>query len=55
MANVKSELRDGGKSIFVLHAGTKVYVEEVTGKWKKVQLTDGTEGWIASSAIKEVK
>ena len=25
------------------------------GKWKKIQLTDGTEGWIESSAIKEVK
>lgn len=55
MANVKSEPRNGGKSIFVLHEGTKVYVKEVIEKWKKVQLTDGTEGWIESSAIKEVK
>lgn len=55
MANVKSEPRDGGKSLFLLHEGTKVYVEEVIGKWKKIQLTDGTEGWIESSAIKEVK
>lgn len=55
MANVKSEPRNGGQSIFMLHEGTKVYVEEIIGKWKKVQLTDGTEGWIESSAIKEVK
>ncbi|MFV8368907.1 tetratricopeptide repeat protein [Flavobacterium sp. LB2R40] len=53
--NVKSEPRDGGQPIFVLHEGTKLYVEEAIGKWKKVQLTDGTEGWIESSAIKEVK
>ena len=33
---------------FVLHAGTKVYVEETLGYWKKIQLTDGTEGWIDS-------
>jgi SH3-like domain-containing protein len=39
----------------VLHEGTKVYVGETIGKWKKVQLTDGTEGWIESNAIKEVK
>jgi tetratricopeptide (TPR) repeat protein len=55
MAEVKSEPRNGGQPIFVLHEGTKVYVEESIGKWKKVQLTDGTEGWIDSSAIKEVK
>jgi tetratricopeptide (TPR) repeat protein len=55
MANVKSEPRDGGKPIFVLHEGTKVFVFEIIGKWKKIQLTDGTEGWIESSAIKEVK
>lgn len=55
MANVKSEPRDGGKPLFLLHEGTKVYVEEVIGKWKKIQLTDGSEGWIESSSIKEVK
>jgi tetratricopeptide (TPR) repeat protein len=55
IADVNSEPRDGGQPIFVLHEGTKVYVEEIIGKWKKVQLTDGTEGWIDSSAIKEVK
>ncbi|MFV8341449.1 tetratricopeptide repeat protein [Flavobacterium sp. XS2P39] len=55
IADIKSEPRNGGQAIFVLHEGTKVYVEEIIGKWKKVQLTDGTEGWIDSSAIKEVK
>ena len=55
MANVKSEPRDGGKSLFLLHEGTKVYVVDIIGKWKKIQLTDGTEGWIESAAIKEVK
>lgn len=55
MTNMKSEPRDGGKPLFLLHEGTKVYVEGIIGKWKKIQLTDGTEGWIESSAIKEVK
>lgn len=53
--NIKSEPRNGGQPIFVLHEGTKVFVFETIGKWKKIQLTDGTEGWIESSAIKEVK
>ncbi|MBP6755636.1 MAG: BatE protein, partial [Bacteroidia bacterium] len=38
-----------------LHEGTKVFVLETLGKWKKIQLTDGTEGWIESPAIREVK
>jgi hypothetical protein len=36
---------------FVLHT---VYVEEKVDSGK-VQLTDGTEGWIESNAIREVK
>ncbi|MFV8351461.1 tetratricopeptide repeat protein [Flavobacterium sp. XS2P14] len=54
-SDVKSEPRNGDKPIFVLHEGTKVFVFETIGRWKKIQLTDGTEGWIESSAIKEVK
>ncbi|MDG1872135.1 MAG: SH3 domain-containing protein, partial [Flavobacterium sp.] len=38
-----------------LHEGAKVYVQETVNNWKKVQLTDGTEGWIEKSAIVEVK
>lgn len=54
-ADVKSEPQNAGSSVFVLHPGTKVYVEETLGNWKKIQLTDGTEGWIDRKAIKEVK
>ena len=54
-SDVISEPRNGDKPIFSLHEGTKVFVFETIGRWKKIQLTDGTEGWIESSAIKEVK
>ena len=54
-SDVTSEPRNGDKPIFVLHEGTKVFVFETIGRWKKIQLTDGTEGWIDSSAIREVK
>lgn len=54
-AEVKSEPQQSASAIFVLHEGTKVYVQQALSNWKKVQLTDGTEGWIESSAIKEVK
>jgi tetratricopeptide (TPR) repeat protein len=55
MAEVRSEPQKASPAIFVLHEGAKVYVEEKVDSWKKVQLTDGTEGWIESDAIREVK
>lgn len=54
-AAVRSEPQKASATTFVLHEGTKVYVEETLENWKKIQLTDGTEGWIDSKAIKEVK
>lgn len=55
MVLVKSEPQMASNAIFTLHEGTKVFVMETVGNWKKIQLTDGTEGWIEKTAIKEVK
>lgn len=55
IASVKSEPKTSAPDVFVLHEGTKVFVEEKLDDWKKIQLTDGTEGWIENSAIREVK
>lgn len=55
MTEVKSEPQKMGADVVVLHEGTKVFVKETVDNWKKVQLTDGTEGWIDSEAIREVK
>ncbi len=55
MTEVKSEPQRMGAAVVVLHEGTKVFVKETVDNWKKVQLTDGTEGWIDSEAIREVK
>jgi tetratricopeptide (TPR) repeat protein len=55
MVLVKSEPQKGSATVFTLHEGTKVYVLETLENWKKIQLTDGTEGWIEKTAIKEVK
>jgi len=52
---VKSEAQNKGSKVIDLHEGTKVYVKKVEGRWKKIQLTDGTVGWIDSEAIREVK
>ncbi|KAF2514621.1 tetratricopeptide repeat protein [Flavobacterium foetidum] len=55
MSEVRSEPQKAGSAVILLHEGAKVYVKETMGSWKKVELTDGTEGWIDSSTIKEVK
>lgn len=55
VASVKSEPKSSGSDVFVLHEGTKVFVLESFDNWKKIELTDGTEGWIEENAIKEVK
>ncbi|PAM96014.1 BatE protein [Flavobacterium sp. IR1] len=55
MSEVRSEPQKGGSAIFLLHEGAKVYVIETLGTWKKIELTDGTEGWIDSTTIREVK
>ncbi|MCF8321639.1 MAG: tetratricopeptide repeat protein [Flavobacterium sp.] len=52
---VKSEPQPSSSTAFMLHEGTKVFVLESMSNWKKIQLTDGTEGWIDKNAIKEVK
>jgi tetratricopeptide (TPR) repeat protein len=55
ITEVRAEPQKASAATIVLHEGTKVYVQEKVDSWKKIQLTDGTEGWIESSAIKEVK
>ena len=55
VTEVKNEPQKASPATFVVHEGTKVFVKEILGKWKKIELTDGTEGWIESGAIREVK
>lgn len=55
ISEVRSEPQKAGSAIILLHEGAKVYVTETLGQWRKIELTDGTEGWIDGSTIKEVK
>jgi tetratricopeptide (TPR) repeat protein len=52
---VKSEPKNDASDAFVLHEGTKVYIQESLDNWVKIQLADGTEGWIEKGNVKEVK
>ena len=55
VAEVKGEPKSTAADVYVLHEGTKVYVQEALDNWKKIELTDGSEGWIESASIREVK
>ncbi len=55
VVSVKSEPRDTAQDAFILHEGTKVFVQETLGNWKKIELADDSEGWIEKDAIKELK
>lgn len=54
-AEVKSEPRNAAADVFILHEGTKVMVLETTRGWNKIGLLDGSDGWIESSNIKQLK
>lgn len=49
---VKSTPDESGTELFVLHEGTKVFVEDNLMKgWKEIRLEDGNKGWIPTEAI----
>jgi tetratricopeptide (TPR) repeat protein len=52
---VKVEPRDNAEGIFVLHEGTKVFIKEKYQNWTKIELLDGSDGWIISKDIKAIK
>lgn len=54
MTSLKSEPKSASSEVVLLHEGAKVFVLDSLDNWKKVQLTDGTDGWINGSSIKQV-
>ncbi len=55
VVSVKSEPKETASDAFILHEGTKVYVKETLDNWLKIQLADGTDGWIEKGNVKELK
>ena len=52
---VKSEPNPRSEEAFLLHEGTKVQVVEQLNEWKKIQLADGSTGWIPKESLKMLK
>lgn len=55
IVSVKSEPKTSAPDAVVLHEGTKVQIVETLDNWHRVELPDGSEGWLESAAVKEVK
>lgn len=55
ITSVKTEPKSDAPDAFILHEGTKVQILETLDDWKKIELSDGTDGWIEETAIKELK
>jgi tetratricopeptide (TPR) repeat protein len=49
---VKAEPSEKGRSLFVIHEGTKVTLAGKSKNWTKVRLGNGTEGWMKQSDYK---
>ena len=52
---VKSTPNESGTDLFVLHEGTKVYIDDNSMKeWKEIRLEDGNVGWVKASSIEVI-
>lgn len=54
-SKVKTEPNLRSEESFRLHEGTKVQVVDTVDDWKKIRLSDGKTGWMASEDIKMLK
>ncbi len=51
----KSTPNESGTDLFVLHEGTKVFIEDGSMKgWKEVSLEDGSRGWVPAQSIEQI-
>ena len=52
--DVRSEPREGGTVLFVLHEGTKVTIQKEQGGWTEVRIENGSVGWMPPGALEVI-
>ncbi len=52
--DVKSEPREVGTDVFVLHAGTRVELLRKEGEWYRIQIASGKRGWIKAETMQVI-
>lgn len=51
---VKSSPAESGTDLFVIHEGTKVYIEDNMGEWYEISLSDGSQGWLRKKNVEQI-
>ena len=54
VSSVKSSPGEDGKSLFILHEGTRLKILDELGTWYKAEISDGRQGWIRSADIEVI-
>jgi len=52
--DIKSEPRDVATNVFVLHAGTKVFILTEDENWYEIEIASGNRGWLKKSEVREI-
>jgi len=50
----KSSPDENSIDLFVIHEGTKVFINDKLGEWYEIKLANGSVGWIKKSTIKPI-
>lgn len=51
---VKSSPDASGTDLFVIHEGTKVWIEDKVSNWNEIKLSDGSLGWLKEEDIETI-
>ncbi len=54
VSNVKSAPNATGNNLFILHEGSKVEILEEAGKWYRIEISDGRQGWIQMKDVEVI-
>ena len=54
VSNVKSAPNSTGNNLFILHEGSQVEILEEAGKWRRIEISDGRQGWLESKDIEVI-
>ena len=54
VVSVKSSPDQSAKDLLILHEGTKVKINDTLSGWKRVELSDGREGWLKQTELEVI-
>ena len=52
--NIKSAPDDNSNTLFILHKGSKIEIIESSKQWRKIKISNGSEGWLKKDDFKKI-